>query len=219
MKTKGKNPRKESLGKFSLARNALTPPLLFHKIRLRIVFCLQSSKMPRQKIKVYAKDGKEITDEWLRKRTLAANRIIRKQRIPKIEANIRRNRRALGEEVKNKPYIKGLKWNLGAHLREDICDKLATQDLYGLGPGCYPANAYPEIQHDNCHCWDSQIFDDNYFKNYTPSEEEMAAIKEDPKYPEFKKWAEDFLERTNSHHQKKEKIPLFRKIIGRIFSR
>jgi hypothetical protein len=31
--------------------------------------------MGRQKIKVYDKNGKEIKDEWLRKRILAANRI------------------------------------------------------------------------------------------------------------------------------------------------
>jgi hypothetical protein len=47
----------------------------------------------------------------------------------------------------------------------------------------------------------------------------MAAIKKDPKYPEFKKWAQDFLAKVNSDYKKKEKTPLFRKIIGRIFSR
>jgi hypothetical protein len=50
--------------------------------------------MARQKIKVYDENGVEIKDEWLRKRTLAANRIIRKQRKPKVEANIRGNRKA-----------------------------------------------------------------------------------------------------------------------------
>lgn len=174
--------------------------------------------MARQKIKGYGKNGKEITDEWLRKRTLAANRIIRKQRKPEVEANIRRNRKALVEEVKNKPYIKGLKWNLGAHLREDICDKLATQNLYGLGPGCYPANSYPEIPHDNCHCWDSQIFDDEYFEK-NPSKEVIDAVKKDPKYPEFKKWAEDFLARHDPEYRKNEKISFIGRFFNKIFKR
>jgi len=173
--------------------------------------------MARQKIKVYDKDGVEIKDEYLRKRILATRRIISKPRKPEVEAYIRRNRKRLVEEAKNQPFIKGIQWHLGPHQREDICDKLATQDLYGLGPGCYPANAYPDIPHDNCHCWDTEIVDKDYFKNYSPSEEEMAAIKKDPKYPEFKKWAEDWLARRHPEDRKDRKTSFVGKFFNKLF--
>ena len=175
------------------------------------------SEMARQKIKVFDSRGIEIKDEWLRKRTLAANRIIRRQRKPEIEANIRGNRKAFVEEAKNKPYVKALKWNLGAHLKEDICDKLTTQDLYGLGPGCYPVNAYPEIPHDNCHCWDSYIFDDDCFRNYQPSKEEIEALKRDPHYPELKKWVDGFLSKVESSASREDKKASWGNFIRKLF--
>jgi hypothetical protein len=162
--------------------------------------------MGRQKIKVYNKNGVEIKDEWLRKRTLAANRLTRKPRKPEVEENIRRNRQRTIEDAKNKPYVTGIKWNLASHLREDICDKLATQDLYGLGPGVYPVEKYPVIPHDNCHCWNELIFDNDYFKNYKPSPEELKRVKSDPKYPEFKKWAKNWLRRVDPEYKKKKNV-------------
>jgi hypothetical protein len=34
----------------------------------------------------------------------------------------------------------------------DICDVLATQDLYGLGPGVYPVDQVPPLPHPWCRC-------------------------------------------------------------------
>jgi hypothetical protein len=207
------------LGLLDSGRSLGSKATFFHKIGLKILLTFEGFEMALQKIKVYDKNGVEIRDEWLRKRTLVANRILRKQRKPELETNRRRNRKARLEEVKNKPYIKGLKWNLGAHLRKDICDKLATQDLYGLGPGCYPANAYPEIPHDNCHCWDSGIIDKDYFKNHTPSKEIIEAAKKDPKYSEFETWLDDFLAKGDSRNPKKERNSFWGKLFGKVFNR
>lgn len=49
------------------------------------------------------------------------------------------------------PAYKGVRWNLsGSHPLPDICDDLASADLYGLGPGGYPAGDEPPYPHPNC---------------------------------------------------------------------
>jgi hypothetical protein len=46
--------------------------------------------------------------------------------------------------AQNSAIVKGLKWCLSAsHPKEDECDIFATQDLYGLGAGVYPAGQLP----------------------------------------------------------------------------
>lgn len=48
---------------------------------------------------------------------------------------------------------KGIKWNLSKnHEEKDICDQYANQDLYGLGPGIYPADKVPD-RHTGCKCY------------------------------------------------------------------
>lgn len=53
------------------------------------------------------------------------------------------------------PFSKGLKWNLsGRHPKADECDRMATQDVYGLGPGVYPIDSFPRYPlhpQDLCH--------------------------------------------------------------------
>ena len=151
-----------------------------------------------KRVKVLDSNGNEILDEIVRKNTLAAIRKVKKQRTPEMEAHSRKLRKSLIDEAKDKPYIVGIKWNLGMHLTNDICGKLASQDLYGMGPGVYPKNGVPSIPHDNCHCWLSQIFDDDYFKKNPPSTEVIDQVKKDPKYPEFRRWAIDWLKRIRN---------------------
>jgi hypothetical protein len=150
--------------------------------------------MGRKKVIVLDSKGQEVVDEEIRRNTLAAIRKVKKPRKPETEAHIRASRKRLIEEAKGEPYIKAIKWNLGMHLTNDICGQLASQDLYGLGPGVYPPHAYPEIPHDNCHCWDEEIIDHDYFKRPIPKDI-IEKVKKDPKYPEFKKWAEEWLKR------------------------
>ncbi|MFW6030613.1 MAG: hypothetical protein ACOCRO_10260 [Halanaerobiales bacterium] len=53
----------------------------------------------------------------------------------------------------NSTIVKGIKWNLSnSHKEKDVCDKYATQNLYGLGPGVYPPDKVPE-RHDGCICY------------------------------------------------------------------
>ena len=57
------------------------------------------------------------------------------------------------ESAKNSDIVKGIKWNLSnSHKEKDVCDKYASQDLYGLGPGVYPPGKIPE-RHDGCKCY------------------------------------------------------------------
>lgn len=51
------------------------------------------------------------------------------------------------------PWVLGLKWNLSAsHPKPDICDKWATDDLYGLGKGVYKPDRVP-VDHPNGLCF------------------------------------------------------------------
>lgn len=53
------------------------------------------------------------------------------------------------------PWVKAVKWNLSkSHPgKPDACDKLATQNSFGLGRGCYPADALPDKPHPQCLCF------------------------------------------------------------------
>lgn len=58
------------------------------------------------------------------------------------------------------PWVKGMKWNLSAsHKVFDICDLYASQDLFGLGKGCYPAENVP-IRHPNCLCYLTDVLEE-----------------------------------------------------------
>lgn len=51
------------------------------------------------------------------------------------------------------PVYNGVLWLLsGSHPIADICDTLASADLYGLGPGRYPAGQEPAHPHPQCLC-------------------------------------------------------------------
>lgn len=68
------------------------------------------------------------------------------------------------EGVKELDFVKGIKWNLsGSHPKKDICDDLATADLYGLGYGVYlpdkvPYNGHPV--HPHCLCYLTSVLED-----------------------------------------------------------
>ena len=50
--------------------------------------------------------------------------------------------------------VSGLKWNLSPmHGMYDVCDQLADQDMYGLGPGIYPPGDTPLCPHPNDMCY------------------------------------------------------------------
>jgi len=50
--------------------------------------------------------------------------------------------------------VLGLKWNLSpAHGQYDVCDQLASQDVYGIGEGVYPPGSTPLCPHPNDMCF------------------------------------------------------------------
>jgi hypothetical protein len=53
------------------------------------------------------------------------------------------------------PWVKSVEWNLSkSHpVKKDRCDLLATQNLHGLGRGCYPAEQVPDKPHPQCLCF------------------------------------------------------------------
>jgi hypothetical protein len=80
------------------------------------------------------------------------------------------NRAAYIQGAQGKPWVLGLKRNLSASHPHDSaceCEELATQDLYGLGPGVYPVDRYPETPHPNCLCFPTQVMDAGYFDRDT----------------------------------------------------
>ena len=78
------------------------------------------------------------------------------QRLARTEIN-NAFREAQVETAKNASYIKGVKWRLSvSHPVADICDTWASQDLYEMGPGCYPPDKAP-IDHPNGLCFLTDI--------------------------------------------------------------
>lgn len=50
--------------------------------------------------------------------------------------------------------VLGMKWNLSpAHGRYDVCDQLASQDVYSLGSGVFPPSSVPLYPHPNDMCF------------------------------------------------------------------
>lgn len=74
-------------------------------------------------------------------------------------------------------WVKGVRWTLSPrHPHREICDVLANQDLYGLGPGGYPIDKVPE-RHVGCLCSLSSIADTEHFAR------EQAKAKGEPEPP------------------------------------
>lgn len=54
----------------------------------------------------------------------------------------------------DKPWVSSMSWNLsGSHTDEDICDKLAKEDRFGLGEGMFPREQVPQKPHPQCFCY------------------------------------------------------------------
>lgn len=75
------------------------------------------------------------------------------------------HREAYERSMSAKPWTKGFKWAMSAgHPRPDICDLLANQNLYGLGPGGYPVGELPATPHPSCLCSQTAIIDAQHFE-------------------------------------------------------
>ena len=83
------------------------------------------------------------------------------------------------------PAYKGVRWLLsGSHPVPDICDDLASADLYGLGPGGYPAGDEPPYPHPNCLCTVAPMTEDT--QEFV---ERLKNWRDDPgSEPDLEKW-------------------------------
>lgn len=69
------------------------------------------------------------------------------------------------ESLYGEEWCKGIRWTLSpTHPKPDICDVIAGQDFYGLGPGGYPMGQAPDHPHPNCLCLQTAIIDDRHFE-------------------------------------------------------
>ena len=65
---------------------------------------------------------------------------------------------AAAESATQSPVVRAVRWELSArHPKADGCDVLADEDLYGLGPGVYPADAIPALLHPRCLCFFTHV--------------------------------------------------------------
>lgn len=68
------------------------------------------------------------------------------------------------EQVKQLPFVKGVKWNLsGSHREKCVCEDYANANV-GLGTGVYPVNAVPNDglpPHPQCMCYLTSILDED----------------------------------------------------------
>lgn len=89
------------------------------------------------------------------------------------------HREAYERQMRSRPWTKGFRWNISpGHPRPDICDLLANQNLYGLGPGGYPPDAVPRTPHPSCLCSQTAIIDEQHM------ERELADLEGTPPPPE-----------------------------------
>jgi hypothetical protein len=64
---------------------------------------------------------------------------------------------AQAERHADEPWVKGMRWNLSkSHPGRDVCNILAEQDAFGLGPGVYPVGHRPD-SHPNCLCYQTPV--------------------------------------------------------------
>lgn len=67
-------------------------------------------------------------------------------------------REANAEALVQSPVISAAQWTVsGRHKEEDECDILAKQDVYGFGPGFYPAEFWPPGPHPHCGCYHGKV--------------------------------------------------------------
>lgn len=81
---------------------------------------------------------------------------LRTARTETIRAYSQGNRNGANEN----PFVAGMKYMLSpSHPAKDICDPITEQDLYGLGPGCYPMDKLPDYPfHPSCMCIELTLF-------------------------------------------------------------
>jgi hypothetical protein len=94
-------------------------------------------------------------------------------------------------QSKNKPGVVCFQWRLSNRheghdhrgAKQDVCDILAHQNAYGLGPGRYPKDKVPHLPHPNCLCATIAVFDDKHFERAENDQGQVPAEMKDAQSP------------------------------------
>lgn len=118
------------------------------------------------------RDLKRKIDQWVRDKVTYQSRLVARTEATEAYDRVYR------ETAAGQPWVVGLRWTLSAmHPEVDVCDVLASQDLHGLGPGVYPANAYPPTPHPADLCYPVSVIDDRHF------DRQLARARNQPEPP------------------------------------
>lgn len=90
-------------------------------------------------------------------------------------------RQSYVKQSANKPGVVAFDWKLSNRheghghggAKQDVCDILAHQNAYKLGPGRYPKDKVPSLPHPCCLCTPVAVFDETYFER---AENDQGAV-------------------------------------------
>lgn len=96
---------------------------------------------------VQAEDLQEARQLLVRARRIARTEVLDAARVADAEA------------AHLSPVVAGLRWTLSSShpVTGCACDVYARTDLYGMGEGVFPTNAYPSAPHPNCGCYSRAV--------------------------------------------------------------
>jgi len=100
------------------------------------------------------------------------------------------------------PSYQGVRFMLSdSHPEPDICDDLASADLYNIGPGVYPAGEEPAHPHPNCYSDDTEVYTNRGWKLFGElvGDELIASLNPETLKTE---WCH-YLAETMRHHKGK----------------
>lgn len=141
-----------------------------------------------------------LIDRWVLERARYQARVV--ARTETVEAFRDGYRRG----TERQPYVKGYRWVLSnRHPKPDVCDLLAHQNLYELGPGGYPANAVPATPHPLDLCSQVAIIDEAHFRR------ELARVRGEQEPP--RPW-EDGPRETAQEWLRRQPVEVRRAILG-----
>jgi hypothetical protein len=101
----------------------------------------------------------KLVDRWVLEKARYQARVIARNEA--VEAA----RQSSLESLRKQPWVHGVRWMLSpsGKRKPDVCDVYAGADLYGLGPGGYPADKVP-TRHVGCICGIVGIVDDAHYE-------------------------------------------------------
>jgi hypothetical protein len=118
-----------------------------------------------------------------------ANRIARSETVEAM-------RQSYVKQTADKPGVVCFEWRLSNRheaalhggSKMDVCDILANQNAYGLGPGRYPAEHVPAMPHPNCLCTVHAVIDRKFFDRPADEDGQVPEDMQDHESPDAAGW-------------------------------